>query len=57
MVRGLPAAGIQVAGVGRDRDPLKALAASAHEQGKATERFTVQTDLTSDTDADDCYRD
>ena len=51
MVRGLPAAGIRVAGVDRDRDPLKALAASAREQGKATERFTVQTDLISDSGA------
>ncbi len=37
MVRGLLAAGIQVAGVDRDRDPLEALAASACEHGKAAE--------------------
>jgi NAD(P)-dependent dehydrogenase (short-subunit alcohol dehydrogenase family) len=34
MVRGLLAAGIRVAGVDRDREPLEALAASAGEQGK-----------------------
>jgi NADP-dependent 3-hydroxy acid dehydrogenase YdfG len=48
MVQGLLAAGIRVAGVDRDREPLRALAASAHEQGKADELLTIQTDLTSD---------
>jgi len=53
MVRGLLAAGIRVAGVDRDRDPLEALAAAAREQGKAAELLTIQTDLTSDTAADE----
>jgi NAD(P)-dependent dehydrogenase (short-subunit alcohol dehydrogenase family) len=53
MVRGLLAAGIQVAGVDRDRGPLEALAASAGEQGKADELLTIQTDLTTDGAADD----
>jgi NAD(P)-dependent dehydrogenase (short-subunit alcohol dehydrogenase family) len=35
MTRGLLAAGIRVAGVNRDREPLEALAASAREQDKA----------------------
>ena len=49
MVRGLLSAGIRVAGVDRDREPLEALAASAREQGKAADLLTIQTDLTSDT--------
>jgi len=48
MTRALLAAGIQVAGVDRDREPLEALAASAREQGKAANLLTIQTDLTSD---------
>jgi NAD(P)-dependent dehydrogenase (short-subunit alcohol dehydrogenase family) len=52
MVQGLLAAGIRVAGVDGDRDPLEALAAVAREQGKADE-LTIQTDLTSDTAADE----
>lgn len=48
MTRGLLAAGIRVAGVDRDREPLEALAASAREQGKAADLLTIQTDLTSD---------
>jgi NAD(P)-dependent dehydrogenase (short-subunit alcohol dehydrogenase family) len=52
MVRGLLAAGIRVAGVDRDREPLEALAASAREQGKATELLTIATDLTDDSAAD-----
>ncbi|MGA7865863.1 MAG: SDR family oxidoreductase [Stellaceae bacterium] len=48
MVRGLLAAGIRVAGVDRDREPLDALAASAREQGKADDLLTIQTDLTND---------
>ena len=48
MTRGLMAAGIRVAGVDRDREPLEALAASAREQGKVDELLTIQTDLTSD---------
>jgi NADP-dependent 3-hydroxy acid dehydrogenase YdfG len=48
MTRGLLAAGIRVAGVDRDREPLGALATSAREQGKADELLTIQTDLTSD---------
>jgi 3-hydroxy acid dehydrogenase / malonic semialdehyde reductase len=41
ITRGLLAAGIQVAGVDRDREPLEALAASAREQGKAVELLTI----------------
>ena len=48
MTRGLLAAGIRVAGVDRDREPLEALAASAREQDKADDLLTIQTDLTSD---------
>ncbi|MGC1885473.1 MAG: SDR family oxidoreductase [Stellaceae bacterium] len=48
MVRGLLAAGIRVAGVDRDREPLDALAASAREQGKADDLLTILTDLTND---------
>ena len=36
MVGGLLAAGVRVAGVDRDREPLEALAASAGEQGRGT---------------------
>jgi NAD(P)-dependent dehydrogenase (short-subunit alcohol dehydrogenase family) len=53
MTRGLLAAGIRVAGVDRDREPLEALAASAREQGKAAELLTIQTDLTSDSAVDE----
>ena len=48
MVRGLLAAGIRVAGVDRDREPLEALAATAREQDKAANLLTIQTDLTND---------
>src|SRR5271165_4140221 len=48
MTRALLTAGIRVAGVDRDREPLAALAASAREQGKAAELLTVQTDLALD---------
>jgi NAD(P)-dependent dehydrogenase (short-subunit alcohol dehydrogenase family) len=51
MVRGLLAAGIRVAGVDRDREPLEALAANAREEGKGSELLTIQTDLTSDSAA------
>ncbi len=53
MVRGLLAARIRVAGADRDRGPLEALATMAREQGKADELLTIQTDLTSDTAADE----
>ena len=53
MVRALLAAGIRVAGVDRDREPLDALAASAREQGKGSELLTIQTDLASDSAADE----
>jgi len=56
MTRGLLAAGIRVAGVDRDREPLAALAASAGEQGKADDLLTIQTDLTSDSATDDIIR-
>ena len=52
MARGLLAAGIRVAGVDRDREPLEALAAMAREQGKAAELLTIQTDLSSDSAAE-----
>ena len=53
MVWGLLAAGIRVAGVDRDRQPLDALAASAREQGKADELLTIQADLTNDSAIDE----
>src|SRR6266478_6209490 len=53
MTRGLLAAGIQVAAVDRDREPIEALAASAREQGKAADLLTIQTDLTSDSAVDE----
>ena len=52
ITRGLLAAGIQVAGVDRDREPLEALAASAREQGKAVELLTIAADLTDDSAVD-----
>ena len=52
MTRALLAAGIRVAGVDRDREPLEALAASAREQGNAAELLTIATDLTEDSAAD-----
>ena len=53
MTRALLAAGIRVAGVDRDREPLEALAASVREQGKASELLTIQTDLTNDSAVDE----
>src|SRR5712671_262607 len=53
MTRALLAAGVQVAGVDRDREPLEALAASAGEQGKAADLLTIQTDLTNDSAVDE----
>jgi NAD(P)-dependent dehydrogenase (short-subunit alcohol dehydrogenase family) len=53
MTRALVAAGIRVAGVDRDREPLEGLAASAREQGKAAELLTIQTDLTNDSAAEE----
>jgi len=53
MTRALLAAGIGVAGVDRDRGPLEALAASAHEQSKTADLLTMQTDLTNDAAADE----
>jgi NAD(P)-dependent dehydrogenase (short-subunit alcohol dehydrogenase family) len=52
MVRGLLDAGIRVAAVDRDREPLEALAAATREQGKSADLLTVQTDLTEDSAAD-----
>jgi NAD(P)-dependent dehydrogenase (short-subunit alcohol dehydrogenase family) len=52
MVRGLLAAGIRVAGVDRDREPLEMLAASAREQGNAAELVTITADLTDDATPD-----
>jgi len=48
MVRGLLAAGIRVAGVDRDREPLEILATSARQQGNAAELLTITADLTDD---------
>jgi NAD(P)-dependent dehydrogenase (short-subunit alcohol dehydrogenase family) len=48
MVRGLLAAGIRVAGVDRDREPLEMLATTARQQGNAAELLTIATDLTDD---------
>jgi NAD(P)-dependent dehydrogenase (short-subunit alcohol dehydrogenase family) len=56
MTRGLLAAGIRVAGVDRDREPLAALAVSAREQGTADDLLTIQTDLTSDAATDEITR-
>ena len=56
MTRGLLGAGIRVAGVDRDREPLEALAAMAQEQEKAAELLTIQTDLSSDSAADEITR-
>ena len=56
MTVGLLGAGIRVAGVDRDREPLEALAASAREQGKADELLTIQTDLTSNSATDEITR-
>jgi NAD(P)-dependent dehydrogenase (short-subunit alcohol dehydrogenase family) len=53
MVEGLLAADIRVASVDRDRQPLEALAASAHGQGKADSLLTIETDLTRDSVADE----
>jgi NAD(P)-dependent dehydrogenase (short-subunit alcohol dehydrogenase family) len=53
MTRALLAAGIRVAGVDRDREPLEALAASAREQGKGSELLTLQTDLSKDSAAEE----
>src|SRR5205085_7313363 len=53
MTRALLAAGIRVAGVDRDREPLEALAANAREQGKLTALLSIQTDLTSDSAAEE----
>src|SRR5580700_6427231 len=53
MTRALLAAGIQVAGVDRDREPLEALATSAREQGKGSELLTLQTDLSKDSAAEE----
>jgi len=52
MVRGLLAAGVRVAGVDRDRQPLEALDASAREQGKVDDLLTIPTDLTNDSAID-----
>src|SRR6201993_206877 len=52
ITRALLTAGIQVAGVDRDREPLEALAASASEQGKAAELLTIAADLTDDSAVD-----
>src|SRR5580658_7163758 len=56
MTRGLLAAGIRVAGVDRDREPLEALAVSAGELGKADDLLTIQTDLTSASATDQITR-
>jgi NAD(P)-dependent dehydrogenase (short-subunit alcohol dehydrogenase family) len=56
MTRGLLAAGIRVAGVDRDREPLEALTANARQQGKGAGLLTIQTDLTSDSAVDEITR-
>jgi NAD(P)-dependent dehydrogenase (short-subunit alcohol dehydrogenase family) len=56
MTTGLLAAGIRVAGIDRDREPLEALAASADKQGKAAELLTIERDLTGDSSADEITR-
>jgi NAD(P)-dependent dehydrogenase (short-subunit alcohol dehydrogenase family) len=56
MTRALLAAGIRVAGVDRNRQPLEALAASAREQGKGDDLFTIQADLAGDSAAEEITR-
>ena len=56
MVRGLLAAGIRVAGVDRDREPLEALAAIAREQGKGDGLLTIEADLAGDAAPDEITR-
>ena len=56
MTRGLLAAGLRVAGVDRDREPLEALTAGAGEQGKQDDLLTIQTDLTADSATDEITR-
>ena len=53
MVRGLLAAGIRVAAVDRDREPLAVLAANANKEGNADDLLTIATDLTSDSAAEE----
>ena len=48
MTRGLLGAGIRVAGVDRDRDPLAALTASARDQGMQDDLLAIQTDLANE---------
>jgi 2,3-dihydro-2,3-dihydroxybenzoate dehydrogenase len=55
MVGGLLAAGIRVAGVDRDCGPLETLPANAREQGKGDDLFTIQTDLASDSAAEETW--
>jgi len=56
MTPALLAAGIRVAGVDRDREPLAVLAANAHEQGKGDDLFTIQADLAGDSAAEEITR-
>jgi NAD(P)-dependent dehydrogenase (short-subunit alcohol dehydrogenase family) len=56
MIRSLLAAGVRVAGVDRDRQPMEALAASEREQGKADDLVTIQSDLANDSAAEDITR-
>src|SRR2546430_17279810 len=56
MTRALLAAGIRVADVDRDREPLESLEASAREQRKADDLLIIQTDLTSDSAAKEITR-
>jgi NAD(P)-dependent dehydrogenase (short-subunit alcohol dehydrogenase family) len=53
LTRGLLAAGIQVVGVDRDREPLETLATTAREQGKGDDFLTIQTDLSNDSAVDE----
>ena len=53
MVRGLLAAGIDVAAVDRSRDGLAALAAAAQEQGRAAALLTIEADLAGDAAAEE----
>jgi len=56
MTPALLAAGIRVAGVDRDREPLAVLAANAREQGKGDDLFTIQADLAGDSAAEEITR-
>ena len=56
MTRGLPAAGMRVAVVDSDREPLETLAMEARDQAKAADLLTIQADLTNGYAAEEIAR-